>query len=230
MSQARWEAHLFNAAARSPAVEVVPVLHVRRGRLVSPDGTPYPERPLDALARISGEAVYIVDMEGIERNKPDHALLQAVAKRRSVWSDAGPRYATDAADALVAGADRVTVRWNTLASEGELRELVALSDSAFLGIEFRRGLVPNRRDPAASLRKLFALATELGIGVVGVDLDSAGTMRGVNKALAAELQPFPGEKYFAGGVRSLGEAEELGLMGFAGALVSTAVLAGGLQP
>jgi hypothetical protein len=194
------------------AFETVPVVHVEAGRFPEYPGVD-PERVLTQLARRFGR-VALVDVEGVRRNEPQVEFLQAASRRRSLWVDAGSRYATDAMDVFVAGADQVTLRWNTLRDARELDEAAQLAQpgSLFLALEFPKGrFLPNphdKRGPDA----VVALAQAAGVGVVHI-LDAEPDLHALP----------PGSDRWAQGIprRLAGQAQE---MGFAGALLAPAEL------
>ena len=152
--------------------ETLPVVHLDEGRLPEYPGQE-PDRVLTSLARRFGRVV-VIDVAGIRRNDADVEFFQAAARRRALWADAGSRYADDAMDLFVAGAEVVTLRWNTLDSEDELVEAaeVCQPGTLFLALEFPRGkLLPHpkdKRDAADVVR----LAESKGVGLVYV-LDQA---------------------------------------------------------
>lgn len=232
------EPNLLAAEARSPAVEaeapafeVVPTLHIARRRLVRPDGSVEGRDPVARARELAAKGlVCLVDFDGLRRNKADLDTLRRIADRGRVWADAGSRFATDAMDLLVAGAERVTLRWSALAGEAELREAHGLGEpgALLLGLEYRGGFVPNpalRGDESLAL----ALARELGLGVVVIDLARAGTMEGHDAGLAARFADLGLERWFAGGIRSLAEVRQLEERGYRGCLVGTALLGGALR-
>lgn len=146
--------------------ETVPVVHLDRGRFPEyPDADP--EAVLTGLAR-RFERVLVVDAQGIRANDADLEFLQHAARKRAIWADAGSRYATDAMDLFVAGAERVTMRWNTVKGVEELAEAASLAQpgALFLGLEFpRREFLPHPKDKRTALDAA-RLAEGLGIGLV----------------------------------------------------------------
>lgn len=181
--------------------ETLPAVHLERGRFPEYPSAD-PEGALTELARRFGRVV-IVDVEGIRRNDPDVEFLQTATKRRAIWADAGSRFATDAMDLFVAGAETVTIRWNTLDSARELEEAAELAQpgAIFLGLEFPRGaFLQNPRDKR-SAAEVAALAESLGLGLVLIvdraddatihALPTATTPRYLQGApLAADAQRF----------------------------------------
>lgn len=148
--------------------ETAPLLHVEGGRFPEYPGED-PERVLSLLARRYGRVV-LVDADGIRRNEADLEFLQRAARKRSVWVDAGSRFATDAMDLFVAGADAVTMRWNTLASVDELEEAASLAQpgALFVGLEFPRGEFLEHPKDRRSAPDVVKLVESLGLGLVYV--------------------------------------------------------------
>lgn len=146
--------------------ETLPVVHLERGR--------FPEYPVAAtdlvltrLARSFGRVV-LVDAGGIRANDPDLEFIQEASRKRPLWVDAGSRYSTDAMDLFVAGADAVTMRWNTLHKPSELEEAAAIAQDGalFVGLEFPRGaFLPHAKD-ARTATQVVQLAQDLGLGMV----------------------------------------------------------------
>lgn len=195
--------------------EVLPVVHVSDGAFPEYPGA-QPERVLTGLARRFGRVV-LVDVGGVRANDADLAFLQAASRKRSIWVDAGSRYATDAMDLIVAGAEAATLRWNTLDSVAELGEAAELAQpgSLFLGLEFPRGqFLANPRDPR-SASEVAALAEALGIGLVFM-------LAAADADVARELPAAAVPRYVQGASRAL--ATRLPEMGFTGALLAPAEL------
>lgn len=147
-------------------LDVVPVVHLDARRFPEYPGDE-PERVLTELTRRFGR-VAIVDVGGVRANDVDLEFIQKVARKRSLWLDGGSRYATDAMDLFVAGAEWVTLRWNTLGAEKELEEAASLAQpgALFVGLEFPHGeFLPNPRD-RRSADEVVRLAEVHGAGIV----------------------------------------------------------------
>ena len=195
--------------------EVLPIVHLDRRRFPEyPDADP--DAALTQLAR-RYERVALADVAGIRANDADLEFLQAAARRRAIWADAGSRYATDAMDLFIAGAETVTMRWNTLHAPKELEEAASLAQpgALLLGLEYPRGgFLRHPKDPrdAADAARL---AETLGMGVVHIvhEADAAAV-----RALPAPTTP----RDHQGGTRA--RAAELQAGGYAGALLPPAEL------
>lgn len=192
--------------------ETGPVLHLERGRFPEYPGA-QPDRVLTELARRFGR-VAIVDADGVRANDADLEFLQAASRSRPVWADAGSRYATDAMDLFVAGAELVTLRWNTLRSPDELEEALGMCQpgTLFLGLEYPHGkFLPHAKDKRDAAQ-LVRFAEEHGAGVVFI-LDpqaTADTLRA--------LPPSTAPRWIQGASKQVAEAAQE--MGFQGALLA----------
>lgn len=188
--------------------ESFPVVHLDHSKFPE-----YPKAdPEDVLTRLARkfEHVVIVDAGGIKANLADLEFLQKSARKRAVWVDAGSRYATDAMDLFVAGAERVTMRWNTLRAIEELAEAASLAQPGglFVGLEFpRREFLKHPKD-ARSAADVVRLADGLGLGVVYIT-DATDPYFVRDLPLSQVSRHYQGSKPIA----------ELEAWGFAGQLV-----------
>ena len=210
------------------SLEILPVIHARDGALVGPDAEPLEEDLRQVARRFSRnrDAVYLVDLDGLKRNRPQVGLMQRLSDRVHTWADAGPRNAEDSMDLLMAGAEQVTVRYHTAEARDVVRETVRISEQVALGMEFRdQELVQNRAWPATP-PELVDLAEDLQIPLVVVDHSRAGTASGIDRSVAWHARQHEPGAYFAGGIASQRDLDVLEDLGYQGALISTALLEG----
>ena len=146
--------------------ETLPVLHLDEGGFPEYPGQD-PERVLTSLARRFGRVV-LVDVAGVRANDADLEFLSHAARRRAVWADAGSRYATDAMDLFVAGAEAVTLRWNTLDDPEELEEAGELCapGTLFVALEFPKGRFLAHPRDRRTAEEVVRLAESKGVGVI----------------------------------------------------------------
>jgi uncharacterized protein related to proFAR isomerase len=210
------------------SLEILPVIHARGGDLVGPDAEPLEEDLKEVARRFSRnwDAVYVVDLDGLKRNRPEVGLVQQLSDRVHTWADAGARTPEDSMDLLMAGAEQVTVRYHTADEREVVRETVRISEQVALGMEFRdQELVQNRAWPATP-PELVELAEDLQIPLVVVDHSRAGTASGIDRSVAWHARHHEPGAYFAGGIASQRDLDVLEDLGYEGALVSTALLEG----
>ena len=56
------------------------------------------------------DLLYIIDLDGIEKDKPNLCHYQKLSKKYQLWIDNAPRTLGDVVDAFLAGGERVTIR------------------------------------------------------------------------------------------------------------------------
>ncbi|MGA7924216.1 MAG: HisA/HisF-related TIM barrel protein [Thermoplasmata archaeon] len=141
---------------------LVPCLMIRGGRVCLPaEEGPQPaldssgQSPdildlADHLASVY-KRVYVVDLDGIEHDRPQLDYLQEIAKSGDTWVDAGVRTGDQAIDILVTGAQRAVLSSGRLQSLKELRRAWRLSQDLVFEIEVNHGATDGRPPDFASL-------------------------------------------------------------------------------
>lgn len=135
----------------------MPCLLLRQGQVLVPgEGAPAVARKsdgaeyeifdvVDSLTSRFGR-IYVVDLDGVEENRPQLDYLQEIARDTDMWLDAGARTADEAIDALVTGASRVVLSSSTLRDAAELERAWNLSQELAFEIELRQGQVSSLAD------------------------------------------------------------------------------------
>jgi uncharacterized protein related to proFAR isomerase len=207
--------------------EVVPRVRWQKRHLVGEDGARLEAPPVDRVRALAAKGMVAVsDLDGLARNKADLDTLRKASEKGNVWVDAGSRFATDVMDALVAGAERATVRWSCLVDREEAEEAAEFGEAGalLLGLEFRGALLPHPKMGGEA--EALALASALGWGIVVIDEAPAVDVASY-QALAGRFQGTGLERWYAGPLRSAGEARALETMGYRGVLVDADRLEGG---
>lgn len=131
---------------------------LRRGRVYrpGPDG-PIPATKADGgpfdvfevLDALSGQyaRVYLVDLDGLERNDPQLEYLQEISREVPIWVDAGVRSADGAIDILVAGAEIAVLSSSYIDGPREIKRAWRLSTEIVFEVEIVNGM-PAPADPA----------------------------------------------------------------------------------
>jgi len=93
-------------------MELVPLIYVKNRKIhAEKDGKDI--SPDEVLERISKDRkIYVLDIDGIEKNKPNLCLYPKLSEHYEIWVDAGPRVLGDIVDMVMAGASNITVRKN----------------------------------------------------------------------------------------------------------------------
>jgi hypothetical protein len=127
------------AGAGAPGIpKLVPCLMIARGRVVLPgaegpevarDQSGAPLELLDVADHLNAEygQLYVIDLDGVERNRPQLDYLQEISREVDIWVDAGIRNVDQAIDVIVAGASRAVLSSSLIRSTGDLQRAWGLS-------------------------------------------------------------------------------------------------------
>ena len=186
------------------------------------DGAGKPLDPVDLAAVLlkSYPSIYIIDINGLERNKPQYDVLKDVCELGEVWVDGGVRFADALIDIIMAGASYGIMSTKAMASMKELQEAVTMSEQVVLGIYWSDGILSSDRKVAEiGYKELVKQASDMGVGeVVFADL---GRMpgEGWDETLLYDLvRASKAKVYVGGGVREA-DVAALGAMGIVGAIL-----------
>jgi uncharacterized protein related to proFAR isomerase len=91
-------------------MKIVPVVYVKDKKIrAKKDGEAISIK--DILEQVKAdEEIYILDDDGIEENKPEFSIYQALSEHYNIWADAGPRILDDVVDVVMGGATIVVIR------------------------------------------------------------------------------------------------------------------------
>jgi hypothetical protein len=90
-------------------MDLFPLIHVKHRRLLESPGSDLASYQA-MLKPYKDTVIYLLDMDGIEKNRPNLDLYQLLAGTYTLWVDAGPRKLGDVVDILMGGASRLTIR------------------------------------------------------------------------------------------------------------------------
>lgn len=91
-------------------MKIIPLIHLKKrkillekeGDLISLD---------DLLEKFNKDRkIYVLDLDGIEKYKPNLCLYPKLSEKYNIWVDAGPRSIGDVVDSIMAGAINITIR------------------------------------------------------------------------------------------------------------------------
>ena len=93
-------------------MEIVPLIYVKN-RKIHVEKTSSPVSLDGFLKQVDEEMkIYILDLDGIEKDKPNLCTYQRLSSSCDLWVDFGPRNLGDIVDATMAGATNITLRKN----------------------------------------------------------------------------------------------------------------------
>ena len=171
-------------------------------------------------ARYNAGRLYVLDLAGINRGKPNFDGLRAITKRATVLLDLGVRRTDDVMDGYMLDVESVVVATKTLRSLGQFQEIREISEGIVPCVDFADGVVWSERSrEERDLRAVAAAIRRMGFSeLVVMDLRRLGTFSGPDPALLAQLQGLDFQLHLGGGIREE-DAPSLRERGIAHALI-----------
>ena len=83
-------------------MEIIPMIFLKNEKLINTKLSKA-KHFNNVLEKTSESTLYILDNDGIEKNKPNLNLYQELSKSYILWVDAGPRNIGDVVDLVIAG-------------------------------------------------------------------------------------------------------------------------------
>ncbi len=96
------------------------------------------------------DKVHLLDLDGIEFNKPQTESIRKIGSRKEVWVDIGARGPEGITDSFIAGADKTVIATKTIRSLKGILESIDLSDQLVLSIDYKDGLI----SPSEEIKKM----------------------------------------------------------------------------
>ncbi len=93
-------------------MDIIPLIHLKK-RKITVEQEEYRLPFNEILEQVDKDVnIYVLDTDGIEKDKPNLCLYQKLSKSHALWVDTGPRVLGDIVDVIMAGATNITVRKN----------------------------------------------------------------------------------------------------------------------
>jgi uncharacterized protein related to proFAR isomerase len=136
---------------------------------VESDGSPVSIN--DFLKQIDEDKeVYFLDVDGLEKDKPNLCTYQKVAGHGKMWVDVGPRTIGDVTDLVMAGATSITIRKNLFPIE-ELEKIEEMTESKiYIAVDLK-----DRQGPEvffSNLQNIAGLVVNFEKKKLEIDFDS----------------------------------------------------------
>ena len=121
-------------------MDLIPLIYMKK-RKIHVEKTQSPVTHKEFLKQIEGEKkIYIFDLDGIEKDKPNLCTYQRLSGSYDLWVDFGPRTLGDVVDATMAGATDITLR-RTLCPQLYISEIKGITENKiYENIDFAEGL------------------------------------------------------------------------------------------
>jgi len=106
-------------------MEEMPLVYLKRGKVI--EG----EKRLNAVDKLKEirkkhEKAYVLDLDGINKNRPNLDIYRKVSRKPFLWIDALPRRLDDVMDLVVVGAERITI--GDVIGDDELKRIREICD------------------------------------------------------------------------------------------------------
>lgn len=116
-------------------MEIIPLITLKRRTILDTNQKTTDTKEIELTSE--GEKIYVLDHDGIERDKPNLCLFQHTSNKYALWIDSGPVELGDIVDSFMAGASAITIRknlWTKLDLE-KIREIT--ENKIFLQIDLQ---------------------------------------------------------------------------------------------
>ena len=116
-------------------MEIIPLITLEKRRILDTNQKTTETKEIDQINE--DEKIYILDKDGIDKDKPNLCLLQKTSNVYSLWIDSRPIELGDVVDSFIAGASASTIRknlWQKLDLE-KIREIT--ENEIFLQIDLQ---------------------------------------------------------------------------------------------
>jgi len=179
--------------------EIIPMLLLEGRTILFKE---YSKKVLSALSkdlrRRNFEKLYVMDVDGVERNKPQLDVIQTLADDFSISYEAGPRRGANVVDLVIAGADMAYMSTCSMASLGEIEVALTFSENVGFKVDWNDGVRGyGKMIEGASLSEVVKGALHSGVKdfVVPVEIinEAAGLLQGSDAVLRA-IADRPGDE------------------------------------
>lgn len=196
-----------------------------------------PEEVACTFESLGFDSLYLADLDAISGKPANFPLYKRIKARTDLdfMVDAGIADVTKAKNLLRAGVPRIVIGTETLGSLDFVKQAVRTfgEKRVMVSIDLKRGEVMSASEHVKSMNPVLLAQALENIGVsqiILLDLDRVGTERGANvKALKEVLKKTKVRLLVGGGIRNIGDLEEMRNIGVVGVLAATALHNGKLN-
>lgn len=121
-------------------MDLIPLIHMKN-RNIYPGKSQDPLSFEEFLKKLDEDMkIYILDLDGIEKDKPNLCTYQRLSTSHDLWVDNGPRNLGDIVDSFTAGATDITLRRN-LCHKLNISDIKDISENkVYTNIDFTEDL------------------------------------------------------------------------------------------
>jgi len=183
--------------ADAKKAELIPLLLLRGRTLLFKE---YSKRALSEfskdLRRRNFERIYIMDLDGLERNRPQLDIVQRLSDDFGILYEGGPRRGANIVDFIMAGAEVAYMNSASLESFDELEIALSYTENVGFKVDWDHGIIGEPFKDRA-LRDVVQDCAKLGIRdfVVPVEVISQlGSIRSVPNLVLRAIADRPGDE------------------------------------
>jgi len=151
-----------------------------------------------SLRKRDFEKLYVLDLDGVERNKPQLDIVQVLSDDFSIFYEAGPRRGANVVDLVIAGADKVYMNTYSMSALDEVKVALTFTENIGLKIDWNDTVLGHGDGiEGCSLSDIIAAALGLGVKdfVVPAEVtnEAGNSLKGAN-ALMRAIADRPGDE------------------------------------
>ena len=118
-------------------MDLIPLIYMENRKIYLEKETTDALSAEDFLKQVEeGKQIYVLDLDGIKKDKPNLCNYQKLSSSYNLWIDNGPRDLGDVVDAFMAGATDITLRKNLgkIIEINDIREIT--ENKIYVNIDF----------------------------------------------------------------------------------------------
>jgi len=115
-------------------MEYIPIIKINNRKIVNCYNDEI-KNIKNLLIKYQDIPIYILDYDGIKKNKPNLCLLQKLSKKYKLWIDQGPRSLGDIVDSIIAGTENITVRLNLIEYDDLINIKEIIENKIYINVE-----------------------------------------------------------------------------------------------
>ena len=115
-------------------MDFIPIIKIKNRKIVNCNNTEI-KNIKTLLKKHQDKTIYILDYDGIKKDKPNLCLLQKLSKKYKLWIDQGPRSLGDIVDSIIAGTENITVRLNLIENNDIINIKDIIENKIYLNID-----------------------------------------------------------------------------------------------
>jgi len=106
-------------------METIPLVYIKGGKVIEGKKRFNAIKKLNELKK-SYKMVYVLDLDGVNRNRPNLDIYSKFSHKPFLWIDSLPRHLEDVMDIVITGAERITI--GDIMGDEELKEIRDMCD------------------------------------------------------------------------------------------------------